>query len=120
MKKYCGGTPEEVSDQYRYYSCYSHKDSLGGNTRFLAKMPVRIYADVDPVWWMENRGLHMYFLNALDQTAMIQLLNDLGNNRAEFINAFQKGYRLEGNRHPHSWSIVDPYECLKWINEAFK
>ena len=62
----------------------------------------------------------MYFLNALDQTAMIQLLNDLGNNRAEFINAFQKGYRLEGNRHPHSWSIVDPVECIRWIKKAIK
>ena len=58
----------------------------------------------------------MYDLNALDQTAMIQFLNDSGNTKAEFINAFGKGYRIEGNRHPHSWSIIDSHDCIDWIN----
>lgn len=120
MKKYCGGSPQEAQSRYRYFSCYSHLDPEGGNAKYLLNIPVRIYCDVDPVWWMENRGLHMYYLNALDQTAMIQLLNDKGNEKAEFINAFQKGYRLEGNRHPHSWSIVDPAECVKWIKDAIR
>jgi hypothetical protein len=39
----------------------------------------------------------------------------LGNKQAEFINPFGKGYRIEGNRHPHSWSIVDPAETIKWV-----
>jgi len=34
----------------------------------------------------------MYYMNGLNQTAMIQLLNDSGNKKAEFINAYQKGY----------------------------
>ena len=80
---------------------------------------MRIYGDVDPNWWMENRNVDMYDLNALDQTAMIQWLEDNGNKKAEFINAFQKGYRLEGNRHPHSWSIVEPNDCIQWILNLF-
>ena len=115
LETYCGGSPEHVPSQYQYFSCYSHGIDSGGNAKYLINTPVRIYGDVDPVWWMNNRNVDMYDLNALDQTAMIQLLKDLGNTKAEFINAFQKGVRIEGNRHPHSWSIVEPYDCVKWI-----
>jgi len=115
LEKYCGGTPETAAEKYSYYSPYSHLHKEGGNAKYLKTTPVRIYADVDPVWWMENRRVDLYDLNALDQTAMIQSLNDMGNHRAEFINSYQKGIRLEGIRHPHSWSIVEPNECIEWI-----
>lgn len=120
LEKYCGGTPETAYDRYVYYSPYSHTEKDGGNAKFLQNTPVRIYADVDPVWWMKNRHVDAYDLNALDQTAMIQLLNDMGNDKAEFINAFQKGIRIEGNRHPHSWSIIEPKECIQWILDLIK
>jgi hypothetical protein len=115
LKRYCGGTPSEVQDKYIYYSCYSHSQADGGNAKFLKNTPVRIYDDIDPNWWMANRGVDMYDMNALDQSAMILLLNQLGNKQAEFINRFGKGYRIEGNRHPHSWSIVDPTDTIKWV-----
>ena len=115
LEKYCGGTPETAKEMYIYYSPYSHLEEGGGNAKYLLTTPVRIYADVDPVWWMKNRQVDAYDLNALDQTAMIQLLNDMGNSKAEFINAYQKGFRIEGNRHPHSWSIIEPKECIQWI-----
>lgn len=114
MRKYCGGSPDEALKKYIYYSVYNNVDS-GGNAKYLLQTPVRIYADVDPVWWMQNRRVDMYDLNALDQTAMIQKLRDLGNQQAEFINAYQKGVRLEGNRHPHSWSIIEPNAAIAWI-----
>lgn len=115
LEKYCSGTPAEQLQNYQYYSCYSHALRDGGNAKYLNHIPVRIYDDVDPVWWLENRKLDMYEMNALDQSAMILLLNEMGNERAEFINPFGKGYRIEGNRHPHSWSIVEPNDCMKWV-----
>jgi pimeloyl-ACP methyl ester carboxylesterase len=115
LERYCGGGPDAARAQYIRYSCYSHAQPGGGNARYLAKVPVRIYCDVDPVWWMHERGENLYDMNALDQSAMILQLNDLGNDRAEFINACGRGYRIEGNRHPHSWSIVEPKDCLAWI-----
>jgi hypothetical protein len=118
LEKYCGGSPSEAKTTYQYYSCYSHSEKDGGNAKYLLSVPVRIYNDLDANWWMQNRGLDMYYMNGLDQTAMIQQLNDMGNNKAQFINAFQKGYRIEGNRHPHSWSIVEPNDCIKWILET--
>lgn len=120
MEKYCNGNPQTAIDMYNYYSCFTYSSNVGGNAQYLLNVPVRIYGDVDPIWWMQNRHVDMYDLNALDQTAMIQLLNDMGNQKAEFINAYQKGYRLEGNRHPHSWSIIEPADCINWILEALK
>lgn len=115
LEKYCGGTPNQVNAKYKYYSCYTHSEKEGGNAKYLLTVPTRIYNDLDANWWMQNRGLDMYYMNGLDQTAMIQKLNDMGNEKAEFINAYQKGYRIEGNRHPHSWSIVEPNDCIQWI-----
>lgn len=115
MEKYCHGNPENAREKYVDFSCYSHAQSDGGNAKYLLNTPVRIYDDVDPIWWMQNRDVDMYDMNALDQSALILYLNDHGNKQAEFINAFGKGYRIEGNRHPHSWSIVEPLDCVDWI-----
>jgi antitoxin component YwqK of YwqJK toxin-antitoxin module len=111
------GNPVQAQKQYIYYSCYSHSQTDGGNAKFLKDTPVRIYDDVDPNWWMTNRDVDMYDMNALDQSAMILFLNDAGNKNAEFINAYGKGYRIEGNRHPHSWSIVEPNDTINWITK---
>ncbi len=106
-----------TTDGYDSLSVYTHRRPDGGNARFLKDTPVRIYNDVDVNWWIEHRGNDLYEMNALDQSAMINLLIGMGNTRAEFINAYQKGKRIEGNRHPHSWSLVDPAECIRWISK---
>ena len=115
FQRFIGGTPEQFHAKYVYYSAFSKSEKDGGNAKFLKNVPTRIYNDVDVNWWLANRGQDLYDMNALDQSAMINLLNKMGNKNAEFVNAFGKGYRLEGNRHPHSWSIVDAVECLNWI-----
>lgn len=120
LETYCGGSPNQVPDQYRLYSPYVVAGDEGGNAKFLLQTPIRIYGDVDPIWWMQNRHVDMYDMNAINQTAMIQWLLDHGHKQAEFINAYQKGIRLEGNRHPHSWSIVEPNDCMQWIEKCLK
>ena len=120
LEKYCGGKPNEVLEKYHYFSSFTYLSDDGGNAQYLLNTPLRIYNDIDPIWWMHQRGLDMYYMNGLDQTAMIQFLNDKGNTKAEFINSYQKGYRIEGNRHPHSWSIVEPLNCINWILDILK
>lgn len=110
-----GGVPDSAMAGYITNSAFSLSEKNGGNARYLKNTPVRIYGDVDVNWWMDNRNVDMYDMNALDQSAMILRLRNMGNTRAEFINAYKKGYRLEGNRHPHSWSIVDAADCMIWI-----
>jgi hypothetical protein len=37
------------------------------------------------------------------------------NKKIELIKTENKGYRNDGNRHPHSWSIVEVDDLLRWI-----
>jgi hypothetical protein len=47
---------------------------------------------------------------------MINELQRLGNNKAVLVTTTNKGYRKPGNtRHPHSWSIADPANVMKWL-----
>lgn len=74
-----------------------------------------MYCDPDILWALRERNRDYYDMNAADLSAMINFLNLNGNKEAEFIPALGKGYRLDGTRHPHSWSIVDPVDCLNWV-----
>ncbi|MCX6265899.1 MAG: hypothetical protein NTW16_00875 [Bacteroidetes bacterium] len=115
-----GGAPDKFPEKYIQYSPYSRSEKNGGNAAILKIIPVRIYCDPDINWWMKNRRMDYYDMNALNQTAMINQLNILGNEKAEFINALGKGYRIEGTRHPHSWSIVDADDCINWIKKCLQ
>ena len=117
FRKNIGGSPKENRKNYIYYSTFSKSEKDGGNAKFLKNVPIRIYNDVDVNWWLANRNTDLYGMNALDQSAMINFLHGIGNDKAEFINAFGKGYRLDGTRHPHSWSIVDAVDCVNWIRK---
>ncbi len=115
--RYLGGAPDSFRLQYVGHSTFSRSEADGGNAKYLAGLPVRIYNDVDVNWWIDNRGRDLYDMNALDQSAMINQLRKMGNTRAEFINAYGEGFRLEGNRHPHSWSIVAPADFIAWMEQ---
>lgn len=115
METQFGGNPENNPEKYVYYSMYSRNQPEGGNAKYLKTIPVRIYSDPDIDWHLKNRKVDLYDMNALNQTAMINELRQMGNNNAEFINALGKGIRPNGMRHPHSWSIAEPVDCLNWI-----
>ena len=115
-----GGSPKEVPNIYSKHSMYSKTVKDGGNATFLIDTPVRIYSDPDIDWHLKERQTDFYDINALDQTAMINELRISGNENAEFINALGKGYRLNGMRHPHSWSIAEPNGLMDWIIDKLK
>lgn len=118
MEDQFGGSPKEFPDVYLKYSMYSKNQKDGGNAKYLLSIPVRIYCDPDIDWQLKERRMDYYDMNAVDQTAMINQLVLMGNKNAEFINSLGKGYRLDGRRHPHSWSLVDPKECVEWIEKC--
>jgi hypothetical protein len=120
LDKQFGGSPEEVPNIYAKHSMYSKTVKHGGNAKFLVDTPIRIYSDPDIDWHLKERQMDFYDINALDQTAMINELRILGNENAEFVNALGKGYRLNGMRHPHSWSIAEPNELMEWIIDRLK
>jgi len=109
------GTPEENLDAYQNYSVYCYIVDNGGNVKLLKNIPVRAYTEPDVLWWMETRRKDYYAMNAIDLAGMINELNILGNENAELIITYNKGYHPDGTRHPHSWSIVDNEDLVNWF-----
>ena len=110
-----GKTPTPSSQRYLRASPLAAKAREGGNARKLAGLAVRAYTEPDVQWWMENRGLDYYGMNAVDAASLIRHLKLLGNAPAELIVTTGRGYRADGTRHPHSWSIVDQGELAQWV-----
>jgi hypothetical protein len=54
-------------------------------------------------------------MNAIDLAALVNQLKNFGSKKAELITTFGKGFREDGSRHPHSWSIVNEQELIAWF-----
>jgi len=115
LEKEFGGSPEQVPNVYIKNSMYSRTEKNGGNAKFLVGTPIRIYADPDIEWYLKERQRDLYDISVLNQTAMINQLQIMGNKNAELITALGKGFRANGMRQPHSWSIAEPNELMDWI-----
>lgn len=120
MEKELGGTPITNLKRYIEQSPFYAKSVDLGNERFLKQLPVRVYHDMDVVWQLKNRARSLYDNNALCSSEMINRLILMGNTQAEFIQTDRKGYRSNGMRHPHAWSIVNEVECIHWIRKVLE
>ena len=110
-----GGSPKEKLNEYKYYSPYI-RDSTGGlNIVYLLNTPIRLHHDPDILWQLDNRCRDLFDMNELCASALINKLKTEGNTNAELILNMRSGYRSNGERHPHSWSIVDSKNLLSWI-----
>ena len=84
----------------------------------LIDVPVRYYIEPAEDWWLNKRQTDVLGLNIMDGTCFINDLRLMGNDNADLILTHNKGYRkVTGQRHPHSWTIVDRKDFLKWINK---
>lgn len=82
----------------------------------LKDIPIRYYIEPAEQWWLDNRQTDVLGLNILDATAFINDLRLIGNQDAQLIVTTGKGYRNNGKTyHPHSWTIVDSNDLIKWI-----
>lgn len=110
------GTPETAIQNYYKYSPYSFTDTKQTAIKYLINTPIRFYTEPDINWWLKEYGADYSGMNALDGSCMINELNRLGNSNADLITMQKMGYRNPDNRrHPHSWSIVDNTELIKWL-----
>jgi hypothetical protein len=116
IKKEMGGTPETALKNFYNNSPYSFSDTTQRAIKSLVKMPIMIISEPDINWWLSQRGYDYSYINVTDQAAMINELQRLGNNKAVLVTTSGKGYRQPNNmRHPHSWSIADPEQTIKWL-----
>jgi len=86
------------------------------NVPNLKETKLRFYTEPDSTWHKENRQTDFESTNAY---AIQQIAHQLKANQDwknfELIETEYKGFRSNGERHPHSWSIVDIKGLIKWI-----
>ena len=112
---YYGGTPDIQAEKFKELSPFSIDTTYGRHEIWLKDTPVRTYHDVDITWRLKERNQPARMGNYIASSELINRLLLLGNEEAEFIQTFQTGYRKDGTRHPHAWSIIDAEECINWI-----
>lgn len=81
----------------------------------LSQTQLRLYTEPDVEWWRTNRGTIFEQTNAYMIQNIHKWLKEVGWEQTELIQTKNKGYRANGDRHPHSWSIVDVDELLQWM-----
>ena len=114
------GVPSENIDVYSPMNPFSMDKDFGQNEKYLQDIAVRAYHDVDIAWRLYNRNQSAKRRNFTVTSELINRLLLLGNDKAEFIQAYKTGYRSNGQRHPHSWSIVDEVECIMWMKRLLE
>lgn len=110
-----GGSPESFPEKYIENSIYSYGAKEGGNAKYLKNTPVLMFTDLDTDWLINQRKRDLNDWNGIDIVSMINQLNILGNKNAKVIVSQGKGFKLDGTKNPHSWSIMDSEICLNWI-----
>lgn len=114
------GLPLENVDTYSRINAFNMNKAYGEPEKWLKDVAVRAYHDVDIPWRLINRNQTVHLSNYEVTAELINRLLLMGNTRAEFMQSYQTGYRANGMRHPHSWSIVDEEECITWVQKLFK
>ncbi|MFL5742607.1 MAG: hypothetical protein ACJ75B_20460 [Flavisolibacter sp.] len=116
IKKEMRGTPKTALENFYDNSPYSYSDTSQKAIKALINTPIMIISEPDIHWWLSQRGYDYSYINIIDQAAMINELQKLGNSKAVLVTTANKGYRKPQNiRHPHSWSIADPEQTIKWL-----
>ncbi len=114
------GVPSENIETYAKLTPFSMNKAYSQNEIFLKNLAVRTYHDVDIAWRIINRNQTVHLSNYEMSAELINRLVLMGNKRAEFMQSFKTGYRSNGQRHPHSWSIVDEKELIVWMEGLWK
>lgn len=111
------GNPNNDISKYEKYSVYTSETSNIDNLKSLKNIKIRLYTEPDTLWWKENRKADYDQMNAYYIKKLSETLKNLEFNQVEYIPTENKGYRENGDKHPHSWSIIDKKELIKWLTE---
>ncbi len=111
------GIPRDHISTYAKLTAFSMNKNYSQNEIYLKNTAVRTYHDVDIAWRIKNRNQTVHGSNYEVTAELINRLVLMGNDKAEFMQTFQTGYRSNGDRHPHSWSIVNEVELIQWMKD---
>lgn len=113
-----GNPSREGIKEYEQYSPYTFKTGNIDNLKGLKNLKVRLYTEPDVKWWQEHakneyEDLNAFYIQKLSEKLKIEF----GEDAIEFLKTKNRGYRTNGERHPHSWSIVDEKDLVNWMLE---
>ena len=109
------GEPSKSLENYQKASSFTASSNTTENIDFLKNIKVRLYTEPDLEWQKTNRNRTFEDLNAAILEKMYRSFMTAGAKQTEFIQTKNKGFRADGTRHPHSWSIVDRESLIAWI-----
>jgi hypothetical protein len=108
------GSPIEHRVEYIKVSPTTITESDFGNGKLLINMPIRFYHELDPMFYIVERCRSTMNSHLISSSELVNYLYHHGNKKAEIIITQNKGYRTNGMRHPHSWSIIDGKGLIEW------
>ncbi|MFM9910937.1 MAG: hypothetical protein ACKVOW_16470 [Chitinophagaceae bacterium] len=114
------GDPDIDMSKYKKVSPLLADSKDSTNESSLKHIGVRTYHDVDADWFIKNRRRSLYETNLLDGSELINRLYANGNLEAEFMRSKIPGQRSNGQKHPHSWNIVDEIDLVQWIKKQLQ
>lgn len=109
------GNPKDNIEKYEKYAVFTHSTNNISNLKKLKRTKIRLYTEPDTLWWKENRMADYDQMNAFYIEKLSKSLLEKGYENVEYIPTANKGYRANGERHPHSWAIVDKNDLINWI-----
>ncbi|WCM43178.1 hypothetical protein MG290_05835 [Flavobacterium sp. CBA20B-1] len=112
------GNPENGINNYELNSPFTLETQYIENLRGLKNLKIRFYTEPDLKWWDEHakndyKDLNAFYIQKLSD----QLKVEFGKDNIELIKTENQGYRANGERHPHSWSIVNEKDLVNWMTE---
>ncbi len=117
MKVYFRGDISSAYENYLKLAPYSYEDKNKVGVRLYDNnIPIKIYCEPDFNWAINEKQWNAYDLNVIDNVSFINELKKNGNTQAQIVLTRDKGMRkVLKYKHPHSWSIGDANEIVKWL-----
>jgi len=111
------GKPTDHFENYKKASPYLVSCKATNNIAYLKDIKTRFYSEPDLEWQKQQKSRTYEDLNAYKLEQASKTLRELGSTQTEYIATQNRGYRANGERHPHSWNIVEQGSLVKWMTE---
>ena len=108
------GNPNDELKKYENKSVFTYRSNYT-NVQKKKNTKIRLYTEPDTLWWKKHRMADFEQMNAFYIKELSERLKEQGFENVEYIATHNKGYRANGERHPHSWAIVDKKDLIDWI-----
>lgn len=116
METFFRGTPADAYENYLSLSPFCYEDTKNFGVILFENTPITIYCEPDFDWGLKEKKWNAYDWNILDNVTFINGLIENGNTNAQLIITQNKGERkILKLKYPHSWSIADGQELIKWL-----